>query len=103
MFLSVNGRALQLQVVDDHLVIPADRLISGENAVEIAFVAGDVPRTPNPEFVYTIFVPARAHEAFPCFDQPDAKARFTLELVIPTDWQAVANGAETAREPAGVS
>ena len=99
--VSVNGRAFQVRVVDDHIVIPPERLVAGENVVEIGFVASDAPLNRNPEFLYTIFVPARAHEAFPCFDQPDMKARFALELVVPTDWQAVANGAETSREPAG--
>ena len=99
--VSVNGRAFQVPVVDDHIVIPPERLVAGENVVEIGFVASDAPLNRNPEFLYTIFVPARAHEAFPCFDQPDMKARFALELVMPTDWQAVANGAEISREAAG--
>ena len=67
---------------------------AGENVVEIAFRAGDAPLNRNPDFLYTLFVPARAHLAFPCFDQPDLKARYTLELTVPADWQAVANGAE---------
>ena len=32
---------------------------------------------------------------------PDLKARYTLELTIPADWQSVANGAETSREASG--
>src|SRR4029453_16463449 len=55
----------------------------------------------NPDFMYTIFVPARAHLAFPCFDQPDLKAKWTLALDIPAGWQALANGAETARTEEG--
>ena len=51
--------------------------------------------------MYTLFVPARAHLAFPCFDQPDLKARWTLALDIPAGWQALANGAETARAERG--
>ena len=46
-------------------------------------------------------MPARAHLAFPCFDQPNLKARFAVELNIPKDWQAVSNGAETFHETAG--
>ena len=34
----------------------------------------------------------------PCFDQPDLKARWTLALDVPSGWQVLANGAETARE-----
>jgi len=38
-------------------------------------------------------VPDRARTLFPCFDQPDMKALFTLALEIPATWKAVANGA----------
>ena len=30
--------------------------------------------------------------SFPCFDQPDLKARLTLELTVPQRWNALANG-----------
>ncbi len=49
------------------------------------------------DFLYTLFVPARV-TGVPCFDQPDLKARYKLTLDIPSGWQAVANGAETAHE-----
>ena len=52
------------------------------------------------EFLYTLFVPARAHLAFPCFDQPDLKARYTLTLDVPAGWMAVSNGAAAASEAA---
>ncbi len=29
--------------------------------------------------------------AFPCFDQPDLKARFTLSVTKPADWQVIGN------------
>ena len=101
MSVAVNGKTVELRPANGHIVLPASALAKGENAVDVAFVAGDVPLNRNPEFLYTILVPARAHEVFPCFDQPDLKARYTLELTVPGDWQAVANGAETSREPAG--
>src|SRR4051812_42434243 len=56
-----------------HLVYPASSLKPGENRISIDFDAGDAPLNRNDEFLYTILVPARAHEAFPCFDQPDLK------------------------------
>ena len=91
----------RFDVVNGHIVIPARESTAGENVVEIAFRAGDSPLNRNPDFLYTLFVPARAHLAFPCFDQPDLKARYTLELTVPADWQAVANGAETSRRAVG--
>jgi aminopeptidase N len=81
---------------DGHITIPASATRAGENAVTIEFTAGDESLNRNDEFLYTLFVPARAHLAFPCFDQPDIKARYSLKLALPAGWRAVANGAEVA-------
>jgi aminopeptidase N len=85
------------EYVDGHIVIPASATKAGSNAVHILFRAGDESLNRNDEFLYTLFVPARAHFAFPCFDQPSLKARYSLSLEIPAGWKAVANGA--AAEP----
>ncbi|HEX6238841.1 MAG TPA: M1 family metallopeptidase [Acidimicrobiales bacterium] len=42
-----------------------------------------------------------ARRAFPCWDEPDAKAVFAVTLVVPEDLLAVSNAAEIAREPCG--
>ena len=39
--------------------------------------------------------------AFPCFDQPDLKARFTLEITAPEEWTVISNTAAQAVSPAG--
>jgi aminopeptidase N len=40
-----------------------------------------------------------ARRIFPCFDQPDLKARFTLSVAAPADWLVAANApAETAAD-----
>src|SRR5262245_43448945 len=90
----VSGVAIDLQRVTDHLIVPPEQLKSGENEIALDFVAGDASLNRNPEFLYSLFVPARAHLAIPCFDQPDLKARWTVKLDIPPGWQAVSNGAE---------
>ena len=99
--VDVGGKTSTFRVVNGHIVIPSGQLTSGENSITISFRAGDSPLNRNPDFLYTIFVPARAHLAFPCFDQPDLKARYTLTLSVPSEWEAVGNGIETSREPAG--
>ena len=86
---------------EDHLIIPAEATRAGQNQVVIEFTAGDDPLNRNDDFLYTLFVPARAHLTFPCFDQPDIKARYTLSLDIPAGWETVANARESARESAG--
>ncbi|NOT25258.1 MAG: hypothetical protein HOP16_04055 [Acidobacteria bacterium] len=89
----VGGAPIRATVANGHLVIPADVVRTGSNEVVVDFVAGDEPLNRNPEFLYTLFVPARAHRAFPCFDQPDLKARYRLSLDVPAGWVAVSNGA----------
>jgi aminopeptidase N len=84
-----------------HLTVPAGATRSGENEIAIEFVAGNEPLNRDREFLYTLFVPARAHLAFPCFDQPDLKARYALTLDIPAGWAAVSNGAPVGSEPGG--
>ena len=92
-----GGRDVRFEFVNGHLTIPADSTQAGENTIAIDFVAGDESLNRSDDFLYTLFVPARAHFAFPSFDQPNLKARYTLSLTVPAEWQAVANGAERDR------
>lgn len=94
--LSVNGAEAAFQAVNEHLVIPRKYFRKGENEVTVAFAAADQSLNRQEEFLYTLLVPDRARTLFPCFDQPDLKARFTLTLDLPASWQAVSNGAVTA-------
>ncbi|HEX7051957.1 MAG TPA: M1 family aminopeptidase [Longimicrobiales bacterium] len=89
----VAGARTPYRLVNGHLVIPVAALREGENALEVEFIAGDGALNRNADFLYTLFVPDRASTAFPCFDQPDLKARYRLTLTIPAAWRAVANGA----------
>ena len=94
----VNDVPVQWVASHDHVVLPAQALIQAEhNSVEIEFSAGDEALNRNEDFLYTLFVPDRAHFSLPLFDQPNLKARFTLTLEIPQRWVAVANG-ETVGE-----
>jgi aminopeptidase N len=91
--LVVNGRRLSADMRDEHIVIPGNALQKGPNEVTISFTPDDAPLNRRPEFLYSLLVPDRARTLFPCFDQPDLKARFSLTLDIPEEWVAVSNGA----------
>jgi aminopeptidase N len=93
--ITANGHRLQPAVENGHIVLPAGALTTGENGVELQFVAGDESLNRNADYMYTLFVPARASLAMPCFDQPDLKARWQLSLDIPPGWTAVSNGRTT--------
>ena len=89
--LTVNDRPVPIVLVREHLLIDASLLKEGGNTMGILFTAGDLSLNRNPDFLYTLLVPDRARTLFPCFDQPDLKAVFTLCLELPNDWKAVAN------------
>lgn len=93
--LRVKGRDVTFTTTRDHIIVPAEALRAGRNELAFEFVAGDLPLNRAADFLYTLFVPARAHLAFPSFDQPDLKARYTLTLDVPAQWEAVANGKAT--------
>lgn len=99
--LDVNGRTIAIKTESGHIELPADALRTGENKVALEFTsvvatAGKPiiryeDRDDNTEYIYTLFVPMDASMAFPCFDQPDLKGRFRLELTAPENWTVVSN------------
>lgn len=96
-----DSQAIDYQIVNDHILIPSRYLKTGENEFYLAFVAGEQSLNRNEAYLYTLLVPDRASTLFPCFDQPDLKAKFGLSLSIPNHWKAVCNGAELRREARG--
>lgn len=94
-----------------HLRVPARLLTVGRNSVEIGFVSEIAPTgasiirvhdpTDRTDYLYTLLVPADANQLFPCFDQPDLKARVTLALTVPDRWTAVANGSLSRADTSG--
>jgi aminopeptidase N len=99
--LKVNGQSVPATIQNGHVELPAKLLKPGENEVEIDFAAPVAPagkaitrfedKDDGSEYIYTLFVPMDADMAFPCFDQPDLKARFQLDLNLPEGWTAISN------------
>ncbi len=107
MRIMVHGRALP---ADDpavwnhaHLRIPATYLRAGQNAITIDFASpiaaagASIIRSRDAadgrDYLYTLLVPSDANLLFPCFDQPDLKAKVTLTVTAPRAWSVLANGA----------
>lgn len=88
----VNGKTLVINHENEHIIINKEVLVEGKNSIEIAFFAGETSLNRNPEFLYTLLVPDRASTLFPCFDQPDIKARYNLTITTPKDWKVLAGG-----------
>lgn len=97
---AVNGKSIATAEVNGHLMLP---VVAGRNVATIKFASNAAAagkaitryedKDDGSEYVYTLFVPMDASMAFPCFDQPDLKARFTLRLEHPAGWTAIGNTA----------
>ena len=89
--LKINSNEIPIDFQKEHLVISPKYLHIGSNTIHIKFIAGELSLNRNADYLYTLFVPDRARTVFPCFDQPDLKAVFNLELNLPADWEAISN------------
>ena len=91
--VKANGAAAAFEYVNGHIVVPSTALKTGRNEVVVTFHAGEASLNRSADFMYALFVPARARQAIPVFDQPDMKARWSLDLIFPSEWKAASNGA----------
>lgn len=99
----VNGApAANTEFNGHHLRIPSALTRPGANTINMRFAAPIAPagasvirftdERDKRDYLYTLLVPSDANLLFPCFDQPDIKAVFSLELKVPPDWLALSNG-----------
>jgi aminopeptidase N len=104
--LTVNGQAASTEIQNGHVELPAKLLKLDENVVVIDFKSPVAPagkamtrfedKDDGSEYIYTLFVPMDADMAFPCFDQPDLKAKFKLQIDSPAEWTVISNTVGTA-------
>ena len=99
--LNVNGKDTQIDHRNQHLIIAKELLAKGPNSIEIEFTAGELSLNRNENFLYTLLVPDRASTLFPCFDQPNLKANYTLNISAPKNWKVLAGAPEIASEENG--
>src|SRR5579885_2683037 len=100
--VAVNGAHAATTFNGVHLRIPASAIHAGSNVVTADFKSMIAPAGASiirfhddkdgSDYLYTLLVPSDANALFPCFDQPDLKARLTLTLTVPANWRALANG-----------
>ena len=86
-----SGGEIDVNIAHDHIIIPKRHLVVGSNSFAFNFLAGEQALNRNEDFLYTLFVPNKASTAFPCFDQPNIKAKYSLSVKVPNDWTVLAN------------
>jgi aminopeptidase N len=98
--LEVNGERLEPDWNGYRLTLPAQS-VTGSMTVRVVYLndydtTGDgfhrfVDPEDSAEYVYTNFEPYEAHRLFPCFDQPDIKARYDFTVTAPPSWMVFSN------------
>jgi aminopeptidase N len=108
--LTVNGTPAAAQPTNGHLVIPGQYFVKGRNRIALDFTFGIATSGPaitrlldgddGAQYIYSLFVPMEASQAFSCFDQPDLKACFDLDVTAPDAWSVVSNTRVESEAPA---
>jgi hypothetical protein len=108
---TLNGKSISIATTNGHLVLPAGALVHGVNTLHVSFQSNIASsgkaitryedKDDGSEYLYTLFVPMDASMAFPCFDQPDLKAGFTLTLDHPDAWTVIGNAAASVTTNSG--
>jgi aminopeptidase N len=104
---TLNGRELDVSGYDESTGIPlrgiADRNVVVVDADCRYSNTGEglhrfVDPVDNETYLYSQFETADAKRVFACFDQPDLKATFTVQVTAPKHWRVISNGATTSAE-----
>jgi len=108
--VSANGAGIEVGYNDSYISVPTTALQPGHNEVIVSFRhdwsdnGSGLYRYDDPgdgkTYLYSDFEPYDANLAFPLFDQPDIKGRFTLSITAPNDWQVISTSRETSIEQA---
>ncbi len=95
-----SGSANDGEFNGHHLRIPAALIRDGANTLYMRFASPIAPAGASVirftdrdkrDYLYTLLVPGDANLLFPCFDQPDLKAVFSLQFSAPDGWRVLTN------------
>ncbi|MDB2606754.1 M1 family aminopeptidase [Zobellia sp.] len=96
--IEANSKSIAIVHEHEHITISTKDLKIGKNTIEIDFIAGESSLNRNNDYLYTLLVPDRARTLFPCFDQPDIKATYTLDITTPKNWSVLSGAPELKKE-----
>jgi aminopeptidase N len=87
----VNGKEGQYRFENGHIILSSDALKTGTNQVKVDFNVNSKSLNRTDDFLLASFSPNKASTVFPCFDQPNLKALFSVNLMLPPGWTAISN------------
>jgi aminopeptidase N len=111
--MSVNGKPLAPHYNNWFITIAASDLAPGRNTVAVSYTRAynsngeglhrNVDAADGKVYLFSQLAPANAHQVFALFDQPDLKARYSLSVVAPADWQVISAARENHIEELGAA
>jgi aminopeptidase N len=107
----LNDKPLQWRYNNWFITLDAKLIASGKNTLQIHYTRpyatdGDglhryIDSESGNQYLYSNFEPYNANRLFPHFDQPDIKARYTVDVEAPSDWLVISATRETNIEDLG--
>ena len=104
--VTANGKDIPTNYNGKYLLIPTDTLTLGDNQVAIEFSTNynlegrGLSKFQDPEdksvYIHTQLEPFNANYVFPCFDQPDLKATYEMNVKAPQAWIVVSSNKESS-------
>jgi aminopeptidase N len=115
LHLDYQGRSVRELVVNgtptskrahqkDRITLPEKLLHKGHNRVRVVFKSDfnndgaglhkSLDPVDDQEYFYATSEPFDCNRIFPCFDQPDLKGTYALQVAAPKDWVVIASGEE---------
>ena len=109
--IEFNGRALDPAEVHHDGRIHLDALSATNTLTVVADcrytsdegMHRNVDPTDGEVYLFTQFEPAHARKVYACFEQPDIKATWQLDVIAPARWEVVSNMPTPSSTPAGVA
>ncbi|MGE0615526.1 MAG: aminopeptidase N [Bacteriovoracia bacterium] len=101
---ALSAKDLKAQYNGAFFSFPAERFKPGANEITVEYdhpysrTGSGLYRFQDPEdqriYTYTDFEPYQANNLFPCFDQPDLKAMYTVDVDAPGKWVVISSSTE---------
>lgn len=99
--IEINGKSVGLAKIGERIYLKKEYLLLNENKVLVDFTSSYGHETKGliyyhdkkdyKSYVYSNLEPCYSHLVFPCFNQPDIKAKIKLYLSCLDDWRAISS------------
>ncbi len=85
----VEKKKRKVSTKNNHIIVPAKFLKPGPVKLTFLFTSQNDALERHSDYLLTRFATNSISSVFPCFDQPDFKAKFNTQLNVPEGWKTI--------------